>query len=84
MDPSRRGPRGREFRSSATSSASTARMQTHAIARQWISDVRTTLERHGMGWTMWDYSGGFGVVTKSGGKTLPDETTLHALGLHFP
>ena len=51
---------------------------------QWISDVRTALERQGIGWTMWDYSGGFGVVTKSGGKTLPDETTLHALGLHLP
>ncbi len=31
----------------------------------WIHDVRTSLEHHGMGWAMWDYSGGFGVVTKS-------------------
>jgi hypothetical protein len=29
----------------------------------WIHDVRIALERHGMGWTMWDYSGSFGVVT---------------------
>jgi endoglucanase len=47
----------------------------------WIHDVRTTLERHGMGWTMWDYSGSFGVVTKKDGRSVPDETTLRALGL---
>jgi aryl-phospho-beta-D-glucosidase BglC (GH1 family) len=48
---------------------------------QWISDVRIALEQNGIGWAMWDYSGGFGVVTKSGGKTTPDEVTLRALGL---
>jgi aryl-phospho-beta-D-glucosidase BglC (GH1 family) len=47
----------------------------------WIHDVRTSLERHGMGWTMWDYSGSFGVVTKKDGKNVPDPLTLHALGL---
>jgi len=50
----------------------------------WISDVRTSLEKHGMGWTMWDYSGGFGVVTKEGGKSVPDEITVKALGLKMP
>jgi endoglucanase len=49
----------------------------------WIRDVRTSLEQHGMGWAMWDYNGGFGVVTKSGatGAPVPDEVTLKALGL---
>lgn len=47
----------------------------------WISDLRTALERHGIGWTMWDYSGGFGVVTKTNGQPVPDEVTLRALGL---
>jgi endoglucanase len=47
----------------------------------WIQDVRTSLEKHGMGWTMWDYAGGFGVVTKSNGQTTPDDGTLRALGL---
>jgi aryl-phospho-beta-D-glucosidase BglC (GH1 family) len=47
----------------------------------WIRDVRTALERHGMGWTMWDYSGSFGVVTKKDGKNVPDPLTLQALGL---
>ena len=53
----------------------------HDRAR-WINDVRTTLERHHIGWTMWDYSGSFGVVTKQGGRAVPDETTVKALGLH--
>ncbi len=47
----------------------------------WIRDVRTALERNGIGWTMWDYSGSFGVVMKKDGKTVPDEGVLGALGL---
>lgn len=47
----------------------------------WLRDVRTALERNGIGWAMWDYSGSFGVVTKKDGKTVVDETVLHALGL---
>ena len=50
----------------------------------WISDVRSALERHSIGWTMWDYSGSFGVVTKKDGKAVPDELTLRALGLKLP
>jgi endoglucanase len=50
----------------------------------WIHDVRTALEQHGMGWTMWDYSGSFGVVTKKDGRSVPDEATLRALGLNGP
>jgi endoglucanase len=47
----------------------------------WIHDVRTALERQGMGWTLWDYSGSFGVVTKNNGRNVADEITLRALGL---
>jgi len=47
----------------------------------WIKDTRTTLERHNIGWAMWDYSGNFGVVTKKDGKATLDETTARALGL---
>jgi aryl-phospho-beta-D-glucosidase BglC (GH1 family) len=50
----------------------------------WIRDVRTSLENHAMGWTMWDYSGSFGVVTKKNGRSVPDEITLRALGLNRP
>jgi endoglucanase len=47
----------------------------------WIKDVRTALERHNIGWAMWDYSGSFGVVTKKDGKATLDESTLTALGM---
>jgi len=47
----------------------------------WLTDVRTSLEKHGIGWAMWEYHGGFGVVTKQGGQAVPDEATLRALGL---
>lgn len=47
----------------------------------WIVDMRTVLERHGIGWTMWDYAGGFAVVNKNNGPATPDPETLKALGL---
>jgi hypothetical protein len=27
----------------------------------WLHDVRTVLERHQIGWTVWEYDGGFGI-----------------------
>ena len=48
---------------------------------QWLHDVRTALEQNGIGWTMWDYSGGFGVVFKKDGKTTVDDGVVKALGL---
>jgi len=50
----------------------------------WISDARTSLEKHNMGWTMWDYNGSFGVVTRQNGKAVPDELAVKALGLRMP
>jgi endoglucanase len=47
----------------------------------WLHDVRTPLEHNGIGWTMWDYSGSFGVVTKKDGKAVADDVVLKALGL---
>jgi aryl-phospho-beta-D-glucosidase BglC (GH1 family) len=47
----------------------------------WLHDVRSALDRNGIGWAMWDYSGSFGVVTKKDGKTLADEGVLRALGM---
>jgi hypothetical protein len=47
----------------------------------WLNDVRLSLEAHGMGWTMWDYAGGFGVATGEPGKRVPDQQVLKALGL---
>ncbi len=52
---------------------------------QWIHDVRTALEADHMGWTMWDYRGSFGVVTKTDGQpAIPDPLVVHALGLKLP
>ena len=47
----------------------------------WLHDVRTALERNGIGWAMWDYSGSFGVVTKKDGKAVADDGVLRALGM---
>ena len=54
---------------------------------RWLRDVRTALERDGIGWNMWDFGGrdngrGFGVVNGGpNGTNTPDEVTLEALGL---
>jgi len=53
-----------------------------ASRNAWIRDVRTALEADGIGWAMWDYRGGFGVVTKHDGEAAqPDLATVSALGL---
>ena len=47
----------------------------------WIRDMRNALEKYGIGWTMWDYAGGFGVVNKQNGHPTPDAEVVKALGL---
>ena len=48
----------------------------------WIRDVRTALEADGIGWAMWDYRGGFGVVTKQDGQPAQvDAAVAGALGM---
>jgi endoglucanase len=48
----------------------------------WIRDVQTALEADGIGWAMWDYRGGFGVVWKEDGQPAKvDEKVVEALGL---
>jgi aryl-phospho-beta-D-glucosidase BglC (GH1 family) len=49
--------------------------------QHWLSTVRIALEQNRIGWTMWDYQGGFGVVSKDTGSTVEDEGVLKALGL---
>ncbi len=54
---------------------------------RWLHDVRSTLERDGIGWNMWDFGArdngsGFGVVNgPKEGPNTPDDVTLEALGL---
>ena len=59
----------------------TARPEDRAA---WILDVRTALEKYRIGWTMWDYAGGFSVVLRQNGVGTPDPVTLKALGLTMP
>jgi len=48
----------------------------------WIRDTRVALEADGIGWAMWDYRGGFGVVTKQDGQPAQvDKSVVKALGL---
>jgi endoglucanase len=48
----------------------------------WLRDVRTALEADGIGWTIWDYRGGFGVVYKQDGQPARvDAAVVAALGL---
>jgi endoglucanase len=47
----------------------------------WIRDMRVALEKYGIGWTMWDYAGGFGVVVKQNGHPTADAEVVKALGL---
>ncbi len=50
---------------------------------RWLHDVRMALEENNIGWTMWDYRGGFGVVAgDSAGRRVPDQQILSALGLN--
>jgi len=59
------------------------REHTDAESRtNWIRDVRTALEADGIGWAMWDYRGGFGVVHKQDGQAAQvDDAVVKALGL---
>jgi endoglucanase len=53
-----------------------------ASRMNWIRDVRTALESDNIGWTMWDYRGGFGVVYKQDGQSAKvDDKVVEALGL---
>jgi endoglucanase len=58
------------------------RVTDPASRMNWIHDVRTALEADGIGWTMWDYRGGFGVVCKQDGQPAKvDPAVVEALGL---
>ena len=59
------------------------RRVTDPVSRMnWLRDVRTALEADGIGWTMWDYRGGFGAVWKEDGKPAKvDDKVVEALGL---
>lgn len=48
----------------------------------WIHDTRSLLEKYQIGWTMWDYTGGFGLTdTRTNGHRPVDRAIAGALGL---
>jgi hypothetical protein len=49
---------------------------------QWLHDMRVAMEKNHIGWAMWDYKGGFNVVTEENGVAKPDAPIVQALGLH--
>jgi len=52
---------------------------------RYLRDVRSDLEQLHIGWSMWEYSGGFGLVTRTpDGFAIPDAATVDALGLRIP
>jgi len=55
-----------------------------AMRAQWLHDMRVAMEKHNIGWAMWDYQTNFGMVSKQDGKTTPDADIIKALGLHMP
>lgn len=48
---------------------------------RWIADTRQALESLGIGWAMWEYDQGFGLVQRSGSDVIVDEAVAKALGL---
>lgn len=48
--------------------------------KAWTKDVRESLEKFGMGWTVWE--GDFGFYRREGGRIVADEPILEALGLN--
>ena len=53
---------------------SKAHFESHTTAED-IALIRS------IGWTMWDYAGGFAVVNKQNGHATPDAEVVKALGL---
>jgi endoglucanase len=52
-----------------------------AARLRWLADVTSVFVEQGIGWTVWDYAGDFGVATGDGGHRQPDVEVLAALGL---
>jgi hypothetical protein len=48
---------------------------------RYLRDVASALDAHGIPWTIWQYSGGFGVADKHGDRRVMDADILGALGL---
>lgn len=52
-----------------------------ASRRAWMHDVRTVMEANGIGWTVWEYRGGFGIADDLAAPCRRNASTRRALGL---
>ncbi len=48
---------------------------------EWVHDVRSALDHAGIGWAMWDYSGGFALVQRNDRTRTADPVIVKGLGL---
>ena len=48
---------------------------------RWLADVVKTLQKHRIGWAMWDYKGGFALLATDKPDPKADEGVVRALGL---
>jgi endoglucanase len=47
----------------------------------WLATVRRSLEARGIGWTVWEYRGGFGIATDLQRGCAASDSAAKALGL---
>lgn len=48
---------------------------------RWTQDIVTVFERYNIGWSMWDYAGGFALANGEEGARTLDAALVEALGL---
>ena len=60
---------------------------SHQDRISWYDTVRTYLEENDIAWTIWDYTGGFGIFEQGGNDLFEydlDTALVRALGLNVP
>ncbi len=48
----------------------------------WLTDVRSALETFDIGWCMWEWDGGFGLMNRDQGRPVADSDVVKALALN--
>ncbi len=54
---------------------------TENVRARWFTDVRTSFEKYGIGWTVWGYDDAYGIRHEENGKFVLDTDIVNALGL---
>lgn len=45
----------------------------------WLRDVRSLLEQYQIGWALWEYDAGFGIIRRTDEERIPDPIVIRAL-----